>query len=75
MNTYTRIRINGKSVILRNMKEVSVLNAPCVAGVEVNREGDEVAPAGVDERLHIIQKSLITKSTPLEWNRKYGTLE
>ena len=73
--TYTRIRVDGKTLILRDMRTVTFMGEQCVSGIEVDREGNEPAPSGVDQRQHIIQASLITRQTPLKWNNHYGTLE
>lgn len=46
-----------------------------LSGWEVDREGNEVAPAGFERRLRIIEKKLIAKRTPMRMNNKYGHLE
>jgi len=69
------IQFEGKRMILMNTREVEFLGQKCIAGTEVNRYGDEVAPRGVDERRRIIQLSLITERTPLVMSKKYARLE
>jgi hypothetical protein len=44
-------------------------------GTEVDREGDEVAGRGFDERVHLIEKACVVRRTPLRMNPKYGELE
>lgn len=79
INTYERIRYTdetgGKTIILRNPIEVKILGAPCVSGIKVNVEGEEVAPRGVDSLQQIIDLKLVTKRTPLKFNNHDGTLE
>lgn len=88
MTTYERVRYkdfrvrwDGKklrdtrTIILMNPVEVEFMGAPALSGVEVNREGEEVAPRGVDERRHIIGLDVITKRTQLVMNNHYGILE
>lgn len=82
MSTYERVRVvpDGAStgpsrsrpftVILRD----PVVSGPFLTGIEVDREGDEVAPKGVDERRHIIMVDLVTKRTPLVMDRLTATL-
>lgn len=75
MTSYERIRVDGKTLILRDPKEITFLGVPALSGIEVDREGDEVAPRGVDMNQHVIQLALITRRTPLVMNLHYGTLE
>lgn len=76
MNTYTKIKLtSGKNLILRDVTRITFLGAECVTGIEVNKEGDEVRPAGADERQHIIQVTLIKRTTPMKMNLKYAELE
>lgn len=41
----------------------------------MDREGDEVQPIGANERLRVIEKSLIVSRKPMHYSRMYGTLE
>ena len=88
MTTYERIRFNrirvrynGKqikeprTIILMNPSETKLFGAPALTGSEVDREGREVAPRGVDQRQHIIGLDLIIRRTPLTMSKTYGTLE
>jgi len=79
MTTYCRVRYSDgstkKTVILENPSVVLVAGIRCVSGIEVNKFGDPVAPAGVDERRRIIATMLVTSSTPLVMNLTYGELE
>lgn len=45
-----------------------------LTGIEVDKEGDEVAPKGVDERLHMIELALVVERVPMEMHRIYGEL-
>lgn len=68
---YERVRFAGRSVILR----VTAESEHFMRGIEVNKFGDEVIPRGADERLHIIQKTVIKKRTALKMNNYYAELE
>jgi hypothetical protein len=75
---YERIRYEANggrgTVILRDPTTIQFMGEPALTGTEVNREGEEVAGRGFDERQRIIQTECIVKRTPLVWNNKYGTL-
>lgn len=45
-----------------------------LTGIEVDREGDEVAPRGYDERLHAIALELVIERVPMVMDRLYGEL-
>lgn len=45
-----------------------------LTGIEVNIQGDEVAPRGVDERRHIISLELVTKRIPMVMDNIFGEL-
>lgn len=74
MTTYERVRFDGKTVILMNPKEIKFLGHPCLSGIEVDIEGREIAPRGVDERQRIIFFDLITRRTPLVMDKMYAVL-
>jgi hypothetical protein len=80
MITYERVTYKPEgaerstTIILRDPVESSALGGT-LSGIEVNREAQEVAPRGVDERRHIISLELISKRTPLKQNLTYGLLE
>lgn len=69
---YLRVHTaDGKKLRLKLKKETGGF----IHGVEVDHEGDEIArPGKFDERLHLIQKSMITKVQPLELDRTFATL-
>ena len=79
--TYERITYRASlteragSIILRNPHEVSMFGTPCISGVQVNAEGDEVRNSKADEIRHIMQLSFVTKRTKLVVSKHYGTLE
>lgn len=75
MSHWERIRVNGKTLILRDPQESRLLGITTLVGVEVDKFDNEVAPVGVDERRHIIEEAAITRRTPLTMNRTYGELE
>lgn len=75
MTTYERVRFNGRTVILRDPVELEAFGVRVLSGVHVDLEGSEVAPAGVDERRHIIELALITRRTPMRMSTRYATLE
>lgn len=75
MNRYERIRFNGRSVILRNPIERTVLGTVSLVGVEVDRSGDEIASRGYDERLRVIPKGFVTRRTEMVWDKHYGVLK
>ena len=60
---------------MRNPVEIDFLGSKALTGIEVDAEGSEVAPRGVDERRLLIGLDLISKRTPLHWNLHYGKLE
>lgn len=74
MTTYERVRADGKTLYLRDPVETSFLGAPALTGVQVDREGNEVAPRGVDELRHIIDLGAVTKRTPVTMDRTYAVL-
>lgn len=45
-----------------------------LTGIEVNREGDEIAPRGYDERRHLIALALVTRREAMVMDRIYGEL-
>lgn len=45
-----------------------------LTGVEVNREGDEVAGKGFDERRHLIDLELVIRRVPMRMDMYYGEL-
>lgn len=80
MTTYERVRVQPESgpaftVILRDsaVRKTRVLGS-ILTGVEVNREADEVASRGADERIRFISLDLVTKRTPLTMDRFTGML-
>jgi len=75
--TYERIRVKGERapVILRAPRTVDVDGGRLLVGVHVDREGREVAPRGVDERIRVIDLTLVSCRTPMVWNLHYGELE
>lgn len=76
MTRYERVRFEAdgrrRSVILRLSEEPP---AGFLAGIEVDRFGEEVAPRGIDERLHLIQREAVLSRTPLRMNNHYAELE
>jgi len=46
-----------------------------LVGYEVNKNGEDIAPRGVDERLHIIALDSVLWMRGMEWNLKYGELQ
>lgn len=74
---YTKVRFqdtNGpRTVILRDARVTS--DPARVIGTEVNKNGEEVAPAGFDNRTHIIDHALVLWTRPMTWNLHYAQLE
>lgn len=83
MTTWERVRFENDddgrahTVILRDPHETTFMNTPCLSGIEVDEENDELVPRGltVDQRYRVIQLDLIIKRTPLKMNNHYGMLE
>jgi hypothetical protein len=73
--TYERVRVAGRTLYLRDPREKTLLGKPVLTGIEVNREGDEIASGGADERCRVIDLSLVSHRTPVALDRTYGTLE
>lgn len=75
-HSYERVRytpdggLPPKNVILRDVRQTTVF----LTGIEVNFEGDEIAPFGVDERRHVIALSAVKRRTPMDFDLKYGML-
>jgi hypothetical protein len=65
----------SRSVILRDPSGVMFAGSSATTGVEVGLDGSELAPAGVDERRHIIADALISKREPMTMNLHYARLE
>lgn len=74
--SYLRVRVRPDAparaftVILRDPVERNGL----LTGIEVDRLGEEIAPAGVDERRHVIDAELVARRTPLRMHPLYGEL-
>lgn len=63
----------GKSYNVRLL--VTGENAGFLSGIEVRANGDAIVPKGeADERRHIIDKTTITRRTPLRMSRHYAEL-
>lgn len=60
----------SKTIFLQNVTE----SGSFITGIEVGKDGDEVAGTGFDERQHIIEKSLVIKRTPMRMDNDYGLL-
>ena len=71
MSTYLKVRIPGKTVLLRDAWEVNGM----LRGVEVNKTGDEVSGKGFDERLRLIDLRVISSMKTMVMNPKYAQLE
>jgi hypothetical protein len=71
MSTYLKVRIPGKTVLLRDSTEKNGF----LSGVEVNKFGDEISSKGFDERLHVIQIEAITSMKTMVMSLKYGELD
>jgi hypothetical protein len=63
-----------RKLILRNTKTIEFFDTPCLMGVQVNSEGDEVIRQGAEQH-HAIALSLIHWRKPMTMNLKYATLE
>jgi hypothetical protein len=72
---YQRIRIqNGRSVILRNPRELDFLGTRVVSGVEVNIHGAEMHGRGYDTRTRVIELALIRARVDMHMDNHYGML-
>lgn len=83
MAYFERVRISGAmdetgkpkrpaSILL----EVATESEKFLSGYEVNREGERIfRPGKYDERLHVIDKAVITQRTQMRMNTTYGELE
>lgn len=69
---YARLTLaDGQRFILR----ITAETARTIAGIEVDRDGDEVVPKGHHNRLRIVERTAIAKFTPMRMNNHYATLE
>lgn len=57
------------------MIRVSREGAVGVSGIEVDRDGDEVVPAGFHNRLRIVPRETIKRAVEMRMNVIYGRLE
>lgn len=79
---FERVTVQGhgqarKRLLLRVTAETQptkIFPAGCLVGVEVDREGDEIAARGSDERRHVIDKIAILRRQPMVFSRTYGWL-
>jgi hypothetical protein len=79
MTRYLKItQVDGTRYLLRVTRESPSL----VSGIEVDAEGDEVVPPGVDaegqrytERKRHVQRDLIKKAVEMRMSPKYARLE
>ena len=81
MTCYERVTFRtekgrSRTVYLRQpvVAESPILGS-LLTGVEVDIEGDEVAPRGVDERRHIIGLDAVVRRVPMYMNNDFGLLE
>lgn len=71
-DSFTRVKLeNGKTVTLR----VTGQEGQFLKGYEVDAEGEEITGKDFERRLHIIEKALIVKHTPMRLNMTYARLE
>lgn len=71
MSTYLKVRIPGKTLLLRDAREKNGI----LSGTEVNKFGDEISSKGFDERLHLIEIEAISFTKKMVMNPKYAELE
>lgn len=80
MTTYERITYRPEggrrahTIILQDVREMSLFGAQALTGIEVRQDGDEVSGKGFDERRHIIMLLLVTRRQPLLMDNHYGLL-
>lgn len=72
---YERIRSQGKTIYLTDIKAIVILGQDCIQGSQIDREGEFVTDAQGAFVNHIIALGLITKRTEVFYNNKYGILE
>lgn len=70
--TYRNERGVARTIYLEQVSEVG---GQLLTGIEVDKQGEEVAPRGVDERRHFISLELVTRRTPVRMNNIYGEYE
>lgn len=76
MTTYDRvILVDGRRVILSDLRRIGFLGSPAVTGLEVDAEGAPVSGDKGADRCHIISTSEIRRIVPLRMNLKYAKLE
>jgi len=76
VTAYERVRVrpdDGRAPFTVTLRDPAVVGG-ILTGIEVDREGTEVAPRGVDERRHIISVDLVTRRTPLVMDNHTGLL-
>ena len=69
---YLKITLDDKT---RFLLRVTSETPRFVRGIEVNADGDEVVPAGADQRLRIIERGRIAKAVEMQMNPTYAVLE
>ena len=64
----------ARTIYLEDVRETTLVGAPAVYGIEVDRDGNRVLDiAGqATERRHIIQAALIVKRVPVRMDNTYG---
>jgi hypothetical protein len=75
VTTYERVTYRpqggrSQSVFLRN----PVTGGMFLTGIQVDKEGDEIAPKGFDERRLMIELDLIVNREPFVMDKIYGEL-
>jgi hypothetical protein len=75
--SYARVRFRAAGKAPRSiLLEVTRESDRFLTGYEVDRAGERIWREGVfDERLHLIEKSVITRRTAMRMNLHYGELE
>jgi hypothetical protein len=80
VTNYERVRYSPtpgalhRTIILRDAELAKIAGYSVLAGVEVDRAGNELAPRGVDERRHLIDLALIVRRTKLVTDNHYAEL-
>lgn len=63
--------IDGEKFIIRVSRETGT----GFYGIEVDRDGDEVIPAGYHNRMRVVPRDAIKKTVEMRMNVTYGRME
>ncbi len=72
---YLRVRVDGKTMYLEDVSQISCMGKPALKGMEVDKGGDLKTDRKGAYIQRVIHLDLITKRTTMYMSNKYGELQ